>query len=313
MTRPLLSIVVPLYRSADSIERLIRELSQLEVEGGCELVLVNDGSPDNTAELAEQLMKDAPRAVTLVKLSRNFGEYNAVMAGLHHARGEWIVTMDDDLQNPPAEALRLLQHAREGGHDVVYSFYTDKKHSLGRNLGSWLTNRVSDFLLDKPRGLYLSSFRCMSAFVAEQVCRYDGPYVYIDGLILQVTQKIGTLEVRHDERSAGASGYNLRRLIRLYLIMFVGFSVMPLRLATLLGFCCAGAGFLFTLFVIVYKVVYGTVEGWTSLMAALLVFSGAQLIVMGVAGEYIGRTYLTANKRPQFVVRDVVRNDRSGS
>ncbi|MEZ6038460.1 MAG: glycosyltransferase [Planctomycetota bacterium] len=234
------------------------------------------------------------------------------MAGLHHARGEWIVTMDDDLQNPPSEALRLLQHAREGGHDVVYSYYADKKHSLGRNLGSWLTNRVSDFLLDKPRGLYLSSFRCMSAFVAEQVCRYDGPYVYVDGLILQVTQKIGTLEVRHDERAAGQSGYNLRRLIRLYLIMFVGFSVMPLRLATLLGFACAGVGFLFTLFVIGYKVAYGTVEGWTSLMAALLVFSGAQLIVMGVAGEYIGRTYLTANKRPQFVVRDVVRNARSG-
>lgn len=311
MTRPLLSIVVPLYRSADSIERLIRELSQLEVEGGCEIVLVNDGSPDNTAELAERLMADAQRAVTLVKLSRNFGEYNAVMAGLHHACGEWIVTMDDDLQNPPSEALRLLQHARQGGYDVVYSRYAQKKHSLHRNLGSWLTNRVADFLLDKPRGLYLSSFRVMSAFVAEQVRRYEGPYVYIDGLILQVTQRIGTLEVRHDERAAGASGYNLRRLIRLYLIMFVGFSVMPLRIATVLGFVFAIAGFLFTLFVVAYKLLYGTVEGWTSLMAALLVFSGAQLMVMGVAGEYIGRTYLTANRRPQFVVRDVVRNDRS--
>lgn len=311
MTRPTLSIVVPLYRSEESVERLIRELGALEVEGGHELVLVNDGSPDATAERVEALMEGAGTPVTLVKLSRNFGEYNAVMAGLHHARGEYIVTMDDDLQNPPVEALRLLQHAQQGGYDVVYSYYKDKKHGWRRNLGSWLANRVSDFVLDKPKGLYLSSFRVMTAFVAEQVRRYDGPYVYIDGQILQVTQNIGTLEVRHDERATGESGYNLRRLVRLWLIMFVGFSVMPLRMATLLGFLLAGGGFVFMIYVIIYRLAYGTVEGWTSLMAALLMFSGTQLIVMGVAGEYIGRTYLTANKRPQFVVRDVVRSGRS--
>lgn len=311
MTRPLLSIVVPLYRSRDSIERLIRELSELQVDGGCELVLVNDGSPDDTAELAEKFMQSSQRAITLVKLSRNYGEYNAVMAGLHHAQGEYIVTMDDDLQNPPSEALRLLQHARDGGHDVVYSYYADKKHASWRNLGSWLTNRVSDLLLDKPRGLYLSSFRVMSSFVAKQICRYDGPYVYVDGLILQVTQRIGTLEVRHDERASGTSNYTIRRLVRLWLVMFVGFSVMPLRIATLTGFLMAVSGFLFMIAVVVIRLVYGSVEGWSSLMAALLLFSGTQLILLGVAGEYIGRTYLTANKRPQFVVRDVVRNGRS--
>ncbi len=309
--RPLLSIVVPLYRSRDSIERLIRELSELQVDGGCELVLVNDGSPDDTAELAEKFMQSSQRAITLVKLSRNYGEYNAVMAGLHHAQGEYIVTMDDDLQNPPSEALRLLQHARDGGHDVVYSYYADKKHASWRNLGSWLTNRVSDLLLDKPRGLYLSSFRVMSSFVAKQICRYDGPYVYVDGLILQVTQRIGTLEVRHDERASGTSNYTIRRLVRLWLVMFVGFSVMPLRIATLTGFLMAVSGFLFMIAVVVIRLVYGSVEGWSSLMAALLLFSGTQLILLGVAGEYIGRTYLTANKRPQFVVRDVVRNGRS--
>lgn len=312
MSRPLLSIVVPLYRSADSIERLIQELSALPVEGGCELVLVNDGSPDNTAELAEKFMQGSSRAITLVKLSRNFGEYNAVMAGLHHAQGEYIVTMDDDLQNPPSEVLKLLQHARTGGYDVVYSYYKDKKHDRWRNFGSWLTNRVSDLLLDKPRGLYLSSFRVMSSFVAKEVCRHDGPYVYVDGLILQVTQKIGRLQVEHAERATGASGYTFRRLVRLWLVMFVGFSVMPLRLATLVGFLMAGSGFLFMIVVIVLRLMYGAVEGWSSLMAALLLFSGTQLILLGVAGEYIGRTYLTANRKPQFVVRDVVRNGPAG-
>lgn len=312
MTRPLLSIVVPLYRSADSIERLIQELSALPVDGGCELVLVNDGSPDNTAELAEKFMKGSSRAITLVKLSRNFGEYNAVMAGLHHAQGEYIVTMDDDLQNPPSEVLKLLQHARTGGYDVVYSYYADKKHDRWRNFGSWLTNRVSDLLLDKPRGLYLSSFRVMSSFVAKEVCRHDGPYVYVDGLILQVTQKIGRLQVEHAERATGVSGYTFRRLVRLWLVMFVGFSVMPLRLATLVGFLMAGSGFLFMIVVIVLRLLYGAVEGWSSLMAALLLFSGTQLILLGVAGEYIGRTYLTANKKPQFVVRGVVKNGPAG-
>lgn len=311
MTAPLLTFVVPLYRSADSVERLLRELGTLPVDGDAEIVLVNDGSPDNTVEVVERLMHTCPRPITLVKLSRNFGEYNAVMAGLHHARGQYIVTMDDDLQNPPSEALRLLQHARDGGYDVVYSYYADKQHSGFRNLGSWFTNRVSDLLLDKPRGLYLSSFRVMNAFVAKQICRYDGPYVFVDGMILQVTQNIGKLEVRHDERATGTSGYTFRRLVRLWLNMFVGFSVMPLRVATLLGFFLAVCGFLFTIFVIVWKLMYDSVEGWTSLMAALLMFSGTQLILLGVAGEYIGRTYLTANKRPQFVVRDVVRNGRS--
>lgn len=308
MSRPLLSIVVPLYRSADSIERLIRELSALPVEGGCELVLVNDGSPDNTAELAEKFMQSSPRAITLVKLSRNFGEYNAVMAGLHHATGDYIVTMDDDLQNPPSEVLKLLAHAQAGKHDVVYSFYAEKQHDRWRNFGSWMTNRVADLLLDKPRGLYLSSFRVMSHFVAKQICRFDGPFVYVDGLILQVTQNIGRLEVLHAERATGTSGYTFRRLVRLWLAMFVGFSVMPLRLATALGFLLAVSGFLSGIAVVVIRLLYGSVEGWTSLMVALLLFSGTQLILLGVAGEYIGRTYLTANRRPQFVVRDVVRN-----
>lgn len=311
MTAPLLSIVVPLYRSADSVERLLRELGALQVEGGCEIVLVNDGSPDNTAELVERLMKTTNRATTLVKLSRNYGEYNAVMAGLHHVRGQYVVTMDDDLQNPPTEALRLLQHARDGGYDVVYSYYAEKQHHWFRNLGSTFTNRVSDLLLDKPRGLYLSSFRVMSAFVAKQIIRYDGPFVFVDGLILQVTQNIGRLEVRHDERATGTSGYTFRRLVRLWLNMFVGFSVMPLRAATLIGFLLAGSGFVFMIAVILIRLISGSVEGWTSLMAALLMFSGTQLILLGVAGEYIGRTYLTANRRPQFVVRDVVRNGGS--
>ena len=311
MNRPLLSIVVPLYRSAGCIERLLAELGTLPVEGGCELVLVNDGSPDNTAELCERLMQNCPRSVTLVKLSRNFGEHNAVMAGLHHAGGDYIVTMDDDLQNPPSEVLKLLSHARSGGHEVVYSRYAKKEHETWRNLGSWLTNRVADFLLDKPRGLYLCSFRIMTRFVAQQVCRYDGPFAYVDGLILQVTQNIGTIEVKHAPRASGQSGYTLGKLLHLWLSMFVNFSVVPLRLATFVGFGMAGIGFVYLLAVIIEGLRGSPIHGWSSLMAALLLFCGTQLILLGIAGEYIGRIFLTANKRPQFIVKEVARNGTS--
>ena len=310
MNRPLLTIVVPLYRSAASIERLIAELGALPVDGGCELVLVNDGSPDDTAEVCERLMRDSERAITLVKLSRNFGEHNAVMAGLHHARGEYIVTMDDDLQNPPSEVLKLVEHARKNALEVVYSYYAEKKHERWRNLGSQLTNRVADVLLDKPKGLYLSTFRCMSAFVAREICRYDGPFSYVDGLIWQVTQSVGSIEVAHAARDTGPSNYTLRRLVRLWLNMFVNFSVMPLRLATLLGFVIAAAGFIYVLNVLIESWLGIPPQGWSSLMAALLIFSGTQLILLGVVGEYVGRTFLTANKRPQFVVKEVIRNAR---
>ncbi|MEK0451483.1 MAG: hypothetical protein RL088_3751 [Verrucomicrobiota bacterium] len=309
MNRPLLSIVVPLYRSADSIERLITELSALHVEGGCELVLVNDGSPDNTAELAEKFMRNSGRSITLVKLSRNFGEHNAVMAGLHHANGDYIVTMDDDLQNPPSEVLKLLHHARSGGYEVVYSYYAEKQHETWRNLGSWLTNRVADLLLDKPRGLYLCSFRIITRFVAREVCRYDGPFAYVDGLILQVTQNIGRIEVEHAARASGESGYTLAKLLHLWMSMFVNFSVVPLRLATFVGFGMAGIGFIYLLAVLVEGLRGSPMAGWSSIMAALLVFCGTQLVLLGIAGEYIGRIFLTANKRPQFVVKDIVRND----
>jgi undecaprenyl-phosphate 4-deoxy-4-formamido-L-arabinose transferase len=167
---------------------------------------------------------------------------------------------------------------------------------------------VADLLLDKPKGLYLSSFRCMSAFVVREICRYDGPFAYVDGLILQVTQNLGRVQVAHAPRQEGRSGYTLAKLVRLWMNMFVNFSVIPLHVATLLGFAIAACGFLFMISVFVEHYVSGTPPGWGSLMAALLVFSGTQLLVLGLAGEYIGRIYLTANKRPQFVVREIVRS-----
>jgi undecaprenyl-phosphate 4-deoxy-4-formamido-L-arabinose transferase len=209
--------------------------------------------------------------------------------------------------------LKLLEFARANTYEVVYTYYQEKQHESWRNWGSWLTNRVADVLLDKPKGLYLSSFRCLSAFVVQEICKYDGPFVYVDGLILQVTQNIGRVQVAHAPRESGRSGYTLGKLVKLWLSMFVNFSTMPLHLATMLGFALAGVGFLYTISVFVEHYVFGTPAGWGSLMAALLVFSGAQLILLGLVGEYLGRLYLTANKKPQFVVKEIVRKHDRGS
>jgi|SRR4028118_221372 undecaprenyl-phosphate 4-deoxy-4-formamido-L-arabinose transferase len=301
-----LSIVIPVYNSGDTIASLVEQLANLPIEGGHELILVNDGSKDNTAEVCEALVPNATFPVRFINLSRNFGEHNAVMAGLRYARGEYVITMDDDLQNPPSEVVKLFKYAREQKKDVIYTYYKQKQHSAWRNFGSWLTNQVADILLDKPKNLYLCSFRCMNSFLVQQICQYEGPFPYVDGLILQVTQSIGQLEVAHSPRQQGQSSYNLRKLVRLWLNMFLNFSVIPLRLSTAVGFLFSAVGFLGTLYVVVDHFIEGAPLGWSSLMFTLLLFSGVQLLILGIAGEYIGRLYLTSNKRPQFVVRNIV-------
>ncbi|MCW5550091.1 MAG: glycosyltransferase [Opitutaceae bacterium] len=304
-----LSFVIPLYNSAQTIRPLVQAIEALAIEGGHEVILVNDGSSDETAALCHEIVRTAKVPVTFVNHARNYGEHNAVLSGYRQARGAHVVNLDDDGQNPPAEAVRLWRHAVATGQDVVFGHYRIKQHSPWRNFGSWFTNRITDLALDKPPGFYLSSFRCVTAMVAREVSAHQGPFPYVDGLILQVTQNLGSLEVEHAARQAGRSGYTLRRLIRLWVSAWVNFSVLPLRIATLLGLLTAAAGLVGVGVVVWLKLAgQGPAFGWGSLMAGLLVFSGVQLVMLGLLGEYLGRMFLTINRRPQSVVREVVRS-----
>ena len=302
-----LTIIVPVYRGAATIGRLVEAVSQLKPAGGIEIILVNDGSPDDSGDVCRRLAETATVPLTYIEHARNFGEHNAVMTGLRHARGAYVINMDDDLQNPPEEVIRLYDHARLGGWDVVYTRYAKKEHEGWRNLGSRFANQVADSLLDKPKGLYLSSFRCMSAMVVREVTKYSGPYPYIDGLIMQVTQRISSIEVAHYARADGVSNYNMRRLVRLWLNLATNFSVLPLRLAIFAGVGMGVLGFILAIVVIIEALFFETPSGWASTMMLMLLIAGVQFTILGVMGEYLGRAFLSANGKPQGVVRDVIR------
>jgi glycosyltransferase involved in cell wall biosynthesis len=305
-----LSIVIPVYNGAATIGTLVDALAALEIEGGHEIVLVNDGSRDNSAEVCRKLAERRDVPVSFVNLSRNFGEHNAVMAGFNHVRGDYVINMDDDLQNPPSEVIKLYRYTRDNDYDAVYTRYAEKKHETWRNLGSRFANWVADKLLDKPKGLYLSSFRCLNAMVVENVVRYQGPYPYVDGLVMQVTQNIGSVEVDHFARVEGRSNYTIAKLLGLWLNLFVNFSVVPLRLSIILGFLMSGLGVFGAVWVTVEAFGGETPQGWASLMIAVLLLSGIQLILLGVVGEYLGRVFLTANRKPQFLVRELMRPEQ---
>ena len=307
MERPLVSFVIPLYNTGDAIVKLFDAFRLLPIPEGYELVLVNDGSKDGTHERAAELAKTMPIPVTLVDFARNFGEHSAVMEGLRRARGRFVVNLDDDLQNPVTEAIKLLRHIEKSGDDVLYSFYEEKKHHWFRNLGSWATSAIASFLLDKPRDLYLCSFRAMRRELVEHIILYTGPYPYIDGLILGATNRIGKLQVLHEERADGQSGYTLRRLLRVWANMFFNFSIMPLRVASLLGvvLCCVGGLLLF--YVLMEHFIFNERQsGWASVMATISIFSGSQLLILGLLGEYVGRAYMTLAGKPQSLVRTVI-------
>src|SRR3954447_1841258 len=306
-----LSIVVPLYNAARTLPALHREISQLQVPGGHELIIVNDGSRDETEAVALKLTRESALPMTFLSLSRNFGEHNAVLAGLRAVSGRYVVTMDDDLQNPPSEALKLLAVAEAEKRDVVFGVYERKEHAWWRNAGSRLTNLIADFVVEKPKKLYLCSFRCLSRFVVDEITKSRTPYPYVDGLIFQVTQNVGTVRVRHVERTQGRSGYNFRKLIRLWISMLVNVSVLPLRLMTLAGMITSALGFLAVIEVVLERFLSSTPPtGWSSLMAAVLLLSGTQLLLLGILGEYVGRIYLGISEKPQSVVRMQV--DSSG-
>ena len=304
-----LSIVIPVYNGADTIAEVVKNVDSLELPDLKQVVLVVDGSPDNSLEVCRDLCVDFRFPISVIELAKNFGEHNAVMAGLNFCDSDFVITMDDDLQNPVSEVHNLFEYTRKNNYDVVYGQYRVKMHSGWRNLGSRFANWCVEKTQGKPKDIYLASFRCMTRMVVESICRYTGPFPYIDGLILQTTRNIGSLEVEHLPRWQGSSNYSLTKLFRLFSSMLFNFSIMPLRIGAIAGGILSLLGFLGFLAVLVEALLFSTPPGWATVSAAVFLLAGVQLMVLWLIGEYLGRLYITANHKPQFVVRSVIANE----
>ena len=302
------SFVIPCYRSAktlpgvvDEINRKMKSMDQYEYE----IILVNDCSPDDTLGVIRGLCGEYP-FVKGIDFARNFGQHSALMAGLRHSDGDYVVCLDDDGQTPADEADKLLDKLEEG-YDAVYAKYEHKKHSLFRNFGSRVNERMARILLEKPKELYVSSYFAVKRFVVEDMIRYENSYPYVIGLVLRSTGRIANVYVNHREREIGSSGYTLKKLIGLWLNGFTAFSVKPLRMATGLGALSAMVGFFYGIYVIIRRMVRPDVPmGFSSTMAALVFFGGIIMLMLGLIGEYIGRIYISLNNSPQYVIREKI-------
>lgn len=302
------SIVIPVYNAESTIADLCRALiSLLSAEYLLEIILINDSSSDGTDAECKRLQSRFPETITYARLSRNFGEHNAVMAGLNQTNSDLIVVMDDDFQNPPEEIPKLLAELRKG-FDVVYCQYPEKNDSIFRNLGSYLNGSMARVILDKPANLYLSSFKAMNRFLVNEIISYKGPTPYLDAIILRITRNIGTVTVRHDRRLAGRSGYSLKKLTALWGDMVVSYSLIPLRILAITGLILTLLG-VYSVGDMLVKNLLPTLSDPSDLeelTSVSLFFRGFQLFATGVVGEYVGRIYLKLNQSPQFVIREML-------
>jgi undecaprenyl-phosphate 4-deoxy-4-formamido-L-arabinose transferase len=305
----LLSFVIPIYNGAATITEVVDEIHRVFAGRPIEIVLVNDGSSDNSETVCRELQAAHPGTVTFVHLARNFGEHGATLAGLRHATGAAVAILDDDGQNPPAEVERLVTTLVDERYDVVYGRYRVKQHSFLRNLGSRFNDRMANWMLKKPRDLYLSSFKVLERFLVDEITRYEGAFPYIDGLILRSTGNIGQIDVEHRQRKHGRSGYTAAKLASLWLNMFLNFSIAPLRLSALLGVVMSGFSLLLLVGIIIDKLYINPelTHGLPTVLALIVFFAGLQLVLLGAIGEYLGRLFLDQSKKPQCVVRYVHR------
>ena len=308
-TGPELSLVIPVYNGSRTIGPLVEQTAKIFGSTSFEIVLVNDGSADDSEAVCTQLAEKFPQSVTFVHLSRNFGEHSAVLAGFTQARGRYVAVLDDDGQNPPEELIRMLDELKRKNYDVVYGHYIEKKHSWFRNLGSRFNDRIATLMLHKPKDLYLSSFKVMNRFLVNEIIKYRGPYPYTDGLIYRVTRNIGQIPVEHRVSQSGQSRYTLRRLVRLWLNMFLNFSIQPLRISVYVGLLASCLSIVALVAILIDKlwITKNVTVGIPTVLGSVVFFAGIQLMILGLVGEYLGRLYLDHTGTPQYVVRYVRR------
>ena len=306
----LISIIIPTYKGSKTLSKLVEELMVTFKNYNIEVVIINDFSPDDTHEQCVDLLKKYSDKITYIKFSKNFGEHSAVMAGLKYSEGDLVIIMDDDYQNPPSEALNLLEYSFKNNYDVVYTKYLVKKDSWFRNLISKIANFSAEFLLKKPSSIYFSSFKLIKRNIVNEIVKYTGPFPFIDGLILSITQNIGSFEVRHNKRVVGKSGYNLYKLIKHYGNLTTNFSTIPIHLFSILGLIITFLSILFIILIVIEKIINPNIpQGYSTILTAVFFFAGLQLLFLGLIGEYVGKILKNVNKENQYNISFLKKRD----
>lgn len=300
-----ISIVIPVYNSHECVKEISRQIEDALSSKGIsyEQIMVNDCSRDSSWDEIKAVCQ-VNKNVIGINLRKNGGQDSAILTGLNHVSGKYVVIMDDDLQHSPYDIPRLYEEIKKG-FDLVYANFEQKKQKLWKNLGSWFNGKISEIVLNKPKGVYLSPFKIIDAKVVEEMCKFNNLFPYIDGLIFQVTGNITQIDVEHHKREFGKSNYNLIKSIKVFLRMFFGFSTIPLNVAFYTGTFAALAGFALAVY---YAIEYfsgkADVTGFTTLVILLLLLGGGILLSLGIIGKYLGQIYLTVNNSPKFIIRE---------
>ena len=309
-----ISFVIPCYNSESTLENVVHEVvSEMKTslpENEYEIILVNDCSKDGTTGVIRKLCDELPN-VKGIEFAKNFGQHAALLAGFRKLSGDYVVCLDDDGQMPIESVKEMIDTLRDGA-DCVVGRYSKTKQSLFRRFGSRLNSKMNEILLSKPKDLELNSFWGAKRFVTDEMIKYEGAYPYIGGLLLRTTSNIRNIDVKHRARASGKSGYSLFKLINLWMNGFTAFSEKPLRIATFCGFIFAIAGFIFAVISVIRKLIDPSILlGYTSSICIVLFVGGIIMIILGVTGEYIGRTYICINHSPQYVIRSEYSSEAS--
>ncbi len=309
---PKYSVVIPVYNSERIVgETVARTVAFFENAGlAFEIILVNDASPDGSWKVISALARK-DRRIKAINLLRNYGQHNANLCGFRHVSGDWLVTLDDDLQNPPEEIAHLIRKAAEGHHDLVLGRFRSKQHASYRRWGSKVVNWLNGKIFDKPEGLTLSNFRLLHKDVVQRICDYQSPFPYIPGLALMFSASPANVEVEHLPRREGKSSYNFIRIAKLVATLLFNYSSFPLRLVMGVGLAASVASFMFGVYILVRSLVHGSaVPGWTTLAVLLSFLNGMLMLMVGMLGEYMVRLLTQASGRAPYQVKEVVDLDR---
>lgn len=304
-----LSIVIPCYCSGENIGFVLNEIDDVlkSTKLEYEIIMVNDGSPDNTFETIKKLSMSRKNTIA-INLSKNSGQHAAIMAGFRNAKGKYIATCEDDGQTQINLLPELIDKLANEDYDVAAPVYKDRgKRSIGRKIGTWCAKVMANWMIPRPKGVLVPIYFVAKRFIIDEVINYNQPYPYIEGLVLRSTYNICLIDSVQKERIGGKSGYNLKKMINLWLNGFTSFSIKPLRISVVIGFISALLGFFTGLFLIINKLINNNVLlGWSSIISIMLFMFGIVLMVLGMIGEYIGRIYLCINNTPQYVIKEVV-------